>query len=356
MAIYLDANILWGMRTFDEVDRLVISIVAFQLGQSVLVPSIAAREAEETYRRSLKAALDRYGSSLQELRRKFDTQFVADLEPQPWIPEAIDDWKSRLAGFADVIPTDPADAVEALEREIVGRAPTKARVPQKPGEGARDAAIWLTVLRHHKASDEPGAFITTNSDDFAADRALKHELGAEVEDFPHPLTLYLSVEAFVETLGQPADSSDLELEDVRTLAAPMLSDALKHRDDVARAYWDELEPGLRYATEVLSAEPVRIRRQRRYERQAEAVTLVDADWKLEVIARFQSADTEASNVWSLLEGPIEMSARIQVFIAEDDGAKRGAEFIAGRYASRSTLYVHESNGIRSFRQISELDD
>jgi hypothetical protein len=48
MAIYLDANVLWfWLRTLTEADRLALSIVAHQLAQSVFVPSIAKREAEE---------------------------------------------------------------------------------------------------------------------------------------------------------------------------------------------------------------------------------------------------------------------------------------------------------------------
>lgn len=356
IAIYLDANILWPMRTFEEVDRLVLSIVAFQLGQDVLVPGIAACEAGATYRRSLKAALDRHESGLRDLRRKFDIAFVGNLEPQPWIPDAMDAWERRLAGFATVIPTERADALEALEREIAGLAPTKARVPQKRGEGARDAAIWLTIVRHHRAADESGSFITTNSDDFATGPALRHELATELDDCAHPLTLYLSVEQFVKTIGEPAYGPTIGLPELRTLAAPMLKDALKHRADVAYAYWDELEPDLKYATDVKSAEPVQIRAQRRYEREAEAVILMDADWKLKVVACFQDAGTETPDKWSSLAGPIEMTARIQLFIPERDGAKDRAQLITGRWSSRSTLFVDESNGIRSFSEISEIDD
>jgi hypothetical protein len=51
-------NALWPWRTFTETDRLAVSIVARQLDQDVFVPWIAAREAEEEYRRSLQEAVD----------------------------------------------------------------------------------------------------------------------------------------------------------------------------------------------------------------------------------------------------------------------------------------------------------
>ena len=69
MAIYLDANMLWSWRTFTEPDRSALSVVARQLGQEIYVPGIAAREAEERYRRLLGEALDTIESALPELSR-----------------------------------------------------------------------------------------------------------------------------------------------------------------------------------------------------------------------------------------------------------------------------------------------
>jgi PIN domain-containing protein len=359
MAIYLDANILWGWRAFDEVERLALSIVAHQIGQTVFVPRVAAREAEGTYRRSLERAIERHDGAVRELQRQFRTAFFVDVEPQPWIPDAIDAWKAGLAGLAEVIPTEPVDAVEALEREIVGDPPTKKRAkdkPEKPGEGARDAAIWLTVLRHHKSTGEPGAFITTNSDDFAESGELKPALAAELEGYDHPLTLYLSVGEFIDSLGQPTEGPEIGLDELRELAEPTLKEALKHRPDVPRTYWDQLEPELRYATEIDSARPTRIRAQHRYERPDEAVSVVDADWKLTVTARFQDIDMETPNVWGRLQGPLDMTARIQVFVPERDGTRERAQFItAGRWSSQTTLYLTESGEIRSI-EIGPVSD
>jgi hypothetical protein len=108
--------------------------------------------AEETHRRKLAEALKSYDAAVNQLRRWFDVEFSAELDPQLDIDDAVDAWRHRLRELAEVIPTDAADAAEALEREIVGRAPTKPRIPKKPGSGARDAAIWLTVLRHHRSA------------------------------------------------------------------------------------------------------------------------------------------------------------------------------------------------------------
>jgi hypothetical protein len=350
VAIYLDANILWSWRTFEEVNRLALSIVAHQIGQQVFVPEVAAREAEETYRRSLQTAIARYDTAMHELRRKFDEDFAAVLEPQPCVPAAVDGWKTRLAELADVIPTEPVDAVEALEREIVGRAPAKARAKEQPGAGARDAAIWLTVLRHHREMDEPGAFITKNSEDFAKDGELKPALRAELEGYEQPLTVYLSLERFIESLGQPTDGPEIGLEELRQLAEPTLKDTLEHRPDVSAAYWNRLEPHLRYATRLKTAQPIRIRAQHRYEREGEAVSLVDAEWELLVEPCFQDVDTETPETWTCLEGSLEVTARIQLFVPERDARER-AELITGRWSSRTSLFMRESGEVTSLTEV-----
>jgi hypothetical protein len=96
VAIYLDANILWSWRTFNEVDRLALSIVAHQSGQAVRLPEIAAREAEEHYRRTFVDAVERHENAAQDLAAKFDQEIDVLLEPTPWVPDAVERWRQRL--------------------------------------------------------------------------------------------------------------------------------------------------------------------------------------------------------------------------------------------------------------------
>lgn len=352
MAIYLDANVLWSWRTFDEADRLALSIVAHQLGQKIFVPAIAAREAEETHRRKLTESLRSYHAAVDQLHRWFDVDFHAELEPQLDVADAVYIWRRRLGLLAEVIPTDAADAVEALEREIVGRPPTKQRVPKKAGSGARDAAIWLTVLRHHRNAAEAGIFVTKNSHDFASDGELKAALAAELGAYAHPLSLYLSLDRLIESLGEPADAPTLEIDELRLVAEPLLLEALKHRPDVASAYWDEFLPQLRYGTHVRSARPVRICAQHRYERGDEAVTLIDADWELSVEPRWQDIDTDTPAEWSG-SGPFDMTGRIQLFLPERRDARQPPQLITGRWSSRTTLWMSGSDRIWTSTELNE---
>jgi PIN domain len=351
MAIYLDANILWSWRSFNEVDRLALSIVAHQTGQAVRLPEIAAREAEEHYRRSLLEAVERHESAAQDLATKFDQEIDVLLEPTPWVPDAVETWRQRLEQVAEVVPTDPADAVAALDREIVGRPPTKPRQKGKPGSGARDAAIWLTVLRDHRSRGEPSVFVTANKQDFATEGTWKADLATEVAELEHPLTLHLSLEALVETLGKPSAGPDPTLDELRRLVEPTLTTVFDDRQDLVSAYWGRLEPDWRYRSRVTAARPIAVRRTRRYERDADSVTLVDADWELDVTPCFQDIETDDPEQWSCLQGPVDVMGRIQAFVTERVGAAQPAQVIGATWSSPVSLYRQESGEILSLRRI-----
>lgn len=75
--------------------------------------------------------------------------------------ETVEDLISALTDLVNVAETHPDDAQAALRREA-----SRVR-PARDGKGARDSAIWLTVVRHHRNSDGHGVFVTTNTKDFA---------------------------------------------------------------------------------------------------------------------------------------------------------------------------------------------
>jgi hypothetical protein len=72
MAIYLDSNVLYPWRTFTELDRVAVSIVASQTKQFILVPWLVAEEAQAHYRRSLEGTVARLDSAISDVNRVFD--------------------------------------------------------------------------------------------------------------------------------------------------------------------------------------------------------------------------------------------------------------------------------------------
>jgi hypothetical protein len=83
VAVYLDANVLWPWRSFTEPDRLALSIVAHQIGQEVLIPEVAAEEAESHYRRSLEDAVENFERAGRDLNRLFGRDFAYDPRADP---------------------------------------------------------------------------------------------------------------------------------------------------------------------------------------------------------------------------------------------------------------------------------
>jgi hypothetical protein len=325
VSIYLDANILWPWRTFDEIDRLALSIVASQIGQRIFVPEVAAKEAAAHYRRSLEEALGEYESALQSLRKKFGDEFAEHEQLGPGVEQAVEAWESRLRDLAEILPTRPEDALEGLHREISGTPPAKKRVPKKPGAGARDVAIWLTILGHHRRANEPSVFITKNKDDFASGGALKPELAGELADLEHPITLFLSLEDFIATLGTAVDSAPPSLDELQRLAEEPLRQAVRARPDIPPAYWGRLEPHLRYESELVSARPVNILAARRYEQGDDAVTLIDSEWTLDIRPLYREIDTTEPGVWSALVEPVDVDARVHLFVRESKAKPEAVE-------------------------------
>ncbi len=125
--------------------------------------------------------------------------------------EVVDPLIRDLEAIAIVVEVDPRDAAEALRREA-------ARIrPAARGAGARDAAIWLTVVRHHAASGEQGTFMTRNTLDYGdeKDRTSPHpqllaDLGTDIGRFAFAFNPF----AFLETLAPPIKVEPILVKDL----------------------------------------------------------------------------------------------------------------------------------------------
>jgi hypothetical protein len=339
MAIYLDANVLWSWRTFAEADRLALSIVAHQLGQAVFIPSIAMREAEERYRRDLEAIVERFERTQRDVERRFSEQEVSvHIEPWPDIDDMVAIWLSRLRELAVVLPLHDDDAHAAFDREITGTLPAKPREKGKPGRGGRDVAIWLTIARHHLAASEEG-YLVTSDRDFADDDGLHARLRTDIQAVSHPIHVYADINAFLARLGTPTAGREITLGELEEFAATAVVGALEGSVEISRKVWDELKPEMRYSTQIESARPVEVLDQRRYEQSDDAVVVVNARWDLSSVrCCYQQHDTTDPETWTVPQGAVDVSANVQVFLEQRDGALGQAQFIAAQFTSDTTLF------------------
>lgn len=290
VAIYLDTNQLYGWRTFAEMPSLALAIVADQVGQRIVLPELVVKEAEAQFRRTLESAVERRHKLEEDLMRLFeDTEYVM-AEPEPQVGIQMATWRRRLEAWCDIAAMHPDDAVEALLREIVGKAPAKERGSGRDkGGGARDAAIWLTILRDHRSRAEEGHFVTRDRTDFLRDGKLKRELRLDVAGTKHALHVYGTVDELLARLGEASDSGEVKLAELTRNCLAPIRKALEYSLVVPAAVFMDFGEH-RYRTDVLAGEATSIRRTRRYVRGDDSVTIVDAHWRLTVDCEYQELE------------------------------------------------------------------
>jgi hypothetical protein len=195
--ILLDTNVL---PTRGPVRTVIISSllqVASARGSRIVLPSLVVDESVNMRRDNSAKAVGKVREALAEASRYFELESVYLPDPS----DVADEWRRELTETFAVVNVDPGDALEALQREALRKAPASN------GVGARDSAIWLTALRLMRAStDEHIYLVSNNVADFAdetksnLDPRLAEEL-AEGED--GRLTYVRSLHALLAQLAEP---------------------------------------------------------------------------------------------------------------------------------------------------------
>lgn len=350
VGIYLDANVLWPWRTLTEPDRLALSIVAHQLAQTVFVPWVVAREAEEDYRRTLQAALDSLEEGEREVEALFGAEVHVHVEPWPDIDGVVATWRRRLEEFATILPLHPDDAITAFEREIVGAPPAKQRETHKPGRGGRDAAIWLTVARHHSESSEEGHLLSADGDMSDSRNQLHPSMGVDIHA-SHGLHVYKNINAFLARLGESTAGRFATLEDLAELDGRSIGEWLNDSVEIPKAVWTDLQPNVEYSSNVTEARPIEILSQERYARGDDAVIVVNARWELDVECCYRERGTK-DPVWRAIQG-VETIAEIQMFIEERDAVLRRPQVIGAQVSSEESLFFRPDGSVMSIRPSRE---
>jgi hypothetical protein len=142
MAVYLDTNAMYNWRTFAEQSRLALAVVARELEQEIVVPSLVAEELEGHMRRKLASTAHAFDQAADAVRGLFDLDYV-ETEPMIDVSSTLHSWRQRLDETFGSCEVTADDALNGLRREIAGTPPAQRDNPNRPGRGARDAAIWL---------------------------------------------------------------------------------------------------------------------------------------------------------------------------------------------------------------------
>lgn len=142
-----------------------------------------------------------------------DNSAYDDLDIAANIDGELAEYEQSVRKLMTVLPLTDGDAREALIREA-RRIPPAKESSDGPGKGARDAAIWLAVLRETNTSDRI-SFVSLDKNAFG-DSELKQYLRDEANSNPScSLTYCLGLDGLTRHLFEPVELS----EDLRTRIA-----------------------------------------------------------------------------------------------------------------------------------------
>ncbi len=217
--IFLDTNILPRSGPLDAPHIAVLDALAAATGHTLVLPSVAVTESVSARRRDATDAFSRLVSA-HRTASKF-ALLAAVYVPDP--TDVAREWEVELRRRFEIAPIPIGAAEEALRREAE-RIP-----PAREGRGARDCAIWLTLLHEHASRSEESFFVSENKADFGCQRdstILHGYLAAEVPVESRPLRYHSTFTSLVEAL---ATATELDI------STRILQDAVAVRDAMVRA-------------------------------------------------------------------------------------------------------------------------
>ncbi|MFJ9448501.1 PIN domain-containing protein [Kitasatospora sp. NPDC101235] len=166
----------------------------------VVLEELVAHQAKE-YMTQRGAAL----KELKELRRSMVWRSADVVDELPLeLEECQEYWRKAYGEIFEVVPTSGDAALKALSREAIALPPAKQGT--KRAEGARDAAIWFTIveyLREHP--DEEVVFVTDNHKDFGDGAEYPYPMGQDLGDCSDRLKRIEDFDSVVAEFTTPVD-------------------------------------------------------------------------------------------------------------------------------------------------------
>jgi hypothetical protein len=196
MAVYLDTNVIPERGHIPTLELATLAAMAQEHGLSVVLPRLVVDESVARYHRGVVGAQDKLRSGLVEASSFWPPDALFMPDPS----ELSRERRLLLESLYEVAELSDGAAQEGLQREL-WRTP-----PAREGKGARDAAIWLSVVEHHTSTGQLGYFVSRNTKDFGdAAGGFKHELRMEIAGQQHSLEYCTSPASLFALLGVKAD-------------------------------------------------------------------------------------------------------------------------------------------------------
>lgn len=196
MAIFLDTNVLPLESNIGSLRFSIIRAIAHQRGHAIFVPSLALEEAVAKRQRDIESAARDLEHTLDRLGK---LGIKVNIPPLQNAADITEQWRKDLASQVNIIETPDAASSQALLREV-----HRLR-PARDGRGARDSAIWITVLEKHRHLNEISYFLSNNTKDFADpnDKSRLHpDLAGECASITYQLYYCATASDLLAQLGE----------------------------------------------------------------------------------------------------------------------------------------------------------
>ncbi|MGA5770746.1 PIN domain-containing protein [Streptomyces pseudogriseolus] len=215
--IFLDTNVLPRQGALKNVVMSAVLKVAAHNELKVYISEVVLEE-------SVNIRKDLTSEVTQKLQEAFNqASKLMELEPI-YIPDAAEvasSWRDELTATFEIVPLEGAQAIEALKREA------SRKRPARQGKGARDSAIWLSLLDSAARHAGRVHFVSDNKEDFAdtANAKIFHpDLLEDCRARNVEIVYHRNLDSLLDALSKKSEKSP-SVEDVQA-AKELLTQAL----------------------------------------------------------------------------------------------------------------------------------
>ncbi|WP_461170838.1 PIN domain-containing protein [Arthrobacter sp. Z1-15] len=166
---------------------------------------------EEMAAHQTKFYVERHQSAvnaLQKLQEMLPWEVESSLESLD-VERLLDHWRSSYGEIFEVIETSGAVALKALAREAMALPPAKRA--KDHSEGARDVAIWFSILEYLRENPEERiCFVTNNTNDFGDGISYSYPMDQDLNGVEDRLTRLKDFDQVISEFATEVSGADAE--------------------------------------------------------------------------------------------------------------------------------------------------
>lgn len=322
MAIFLDTNALPLESHIGSLRFSIIRAIAHQRSHTIFVPSLALEEAVAKRQRDLETAARDLERTLDRLRK---LGVKVDSPPLQSPADTAEQWRKDLMAQVNIIETSDRASSQALLREVCRLRPARE------GKGARDAAIWITVLDAHRKLNEISYFLSNNTKDFADpnDKSRLHpDLATECASTTHPLYYCASASDLLAQLGENLATSlteDMLSKDEAIISA--LIDYMSRPATLRRLFFDLIPSGTVFVASRVEPKLRRLGHHEGYTVEGVSVLVAWTRWSMDFCLGVLTSYGNRAFAQELLSVSVEGDFQLWIRRHEDSDRQNEAEVV-----------------------------